>query len=227
MPASNIIELAELRDTTRVFHDRIDAGQRLAGMLEEYRGSNALLLGVPAGGVPVAAEIARRLRLPLDILAASKVLLPWNTEAGYGAVAFDGSVWLNSDYIEYYRLRPETIEEGVALAKAKVERRMQRFRGNRPFPPLKDRPVILVDDGIAAGSTLRAAIEAVKNAGAEQVIVAVPTGHSRSVEEIAGLVDRLYCANIRSGLRYAVAEAYEQWTDVSENEVAELLREYV
>ncbi len=224
MPPSNIIDLPELRDSTGVFHDRADAGQRLAAMLVEYRGSNALLLGIPAGGVPVAAEIARELDLPLDILGASKVLLPWNTEAGYGAVAFDGSVWLNPEYIEHYRLRQETIEEGVAAAKTKVQRRMQRFRGDRPFPPLKDRPVILVDDGIAAGSTLRAAITAVQNAGAGQIIVSVPTGHSHSVEQIAGLVDKLYCANIRSGFSFAVAAAYEQWTDVSEDEVAAILK---
>ena len=226
MPPSNIIELPELRDTTRVFHDRADAGQRLAVMLGEYRHTNMLVLGIPAGGVPVAAEIARRLELPLDVAVASKVLLPWTTEAGYGAVAFDGSIWLNPEYVEYYGLPPETIEAGVATAKTKVERRVQRFRGDRPFPPLQDWPVILVDDGLAAGSTLRAAITAVKNAGANRLLVAVPTGHARSVEEIAVQVDELYCANIRSGLRFAVADAYENWTDVSEEEVAAILSDF-
>ncbi|HEX22043.1 MAG TPA: phosphoribosyltransferase [Chromatiales bacterium] len=226
MPPANIIELPELHDATGVFRDRADAGRRLAGMLEEFRGSGAWVLGIPAGGMPVAAEVARRLELPLDVLVVSKVLLPWTTEAGYGAVAFDGSVWLNPDYIDYYGLDAATVEAGVSAAKAKVERRLRRFRGDRPFTAVRDRPVILVDDGLAAGSTLRAAVAALKRAGAGRIIVAVPTGHARSVEEIGGLVDRLYCANIRGGLRFAVADAYEQWSDVSEDEVAEILHRH-
>ena len=227
MTPANIIELPELRDATRVFSDRIDAGRRLAGMLEEFRGGEALVLGIPAGGVPVAAEVARCLALPLDVLVVSKVLLPWTTEAGYGAVAFDGSVWLNPDFIDYYGLDEATVEAGVSAARTKVARRLRRFRGDRPFTAVRGRPVILVDDGLAAGSTLRAAVAALERAGAGQIIVAVPTGHARSVGEIARLVDRLYCANIRGGLRFAVADAYEQWSDVSEDEVAEILHRQV
>jgi len=224
MSPANVFELPELHNATRVFRDRADAGLHLAGMLEGFRGSGALVLGIPAGGVPVAAEVARRLALPLDVLVVSKVLLPWTTEAGYGAVAFDGSVWLNQDSIDYYGLDEATVEAGIQAAKTKVQRRLRRFRGDRPFTAVRDRPVILVDDGLAAGSTLRAAIAAVKRAGAGRITVAIPTGHARAVEDIGGLVDRLYCANIRGGLRFAVADAYEQWRDVGEDEVAEILR---
>jgi len=219
----NVIERPELRDRIRVFRDRTDAGEVLADMLAEYRDSDALILAIPAGGVPVAEPIARQLRLPMDVLVASKVLLPWTTEAGYGAVAFDGSVWINPDYVAHYDLSEETVEAGVAAARKKVERRIRRFRGDRPFPDLADRTVILVDDGLAAGSTLRAAITAAKNQGARQIVVAVPTGHRQSVLSLAPEVNRLYCANIRGGFSYAVADAYQNWTDVSEEEVDAIL----
>lgn len=225
LPA-NIHDLPELRDRTGVFEDRRAAGRLLATMLASWQDSDALVLGIPAGGVPVAAEIARRLKLPLDVAIVSKILLPWTTEAGYGAVAFDGSVWLNPDYIAYYDLDEATVAAGIAAARDKVQRRVQRFRDDRPMPKPGKRPVILVDDGLAAGSTLRAAIQALRRAGAEQLVVAVPTGHRQSVQAIAAEVDALYCANIRGGLRYAVAEAYRHWQDVDEAEVEAILHEF-
>lgn len=224
-PGTRLVTLPELQDTRFVFEDRRDAGRQLATLLESYRGSDALVLGIPAGGVPVAAEIARILHLPLDVAVVSKVLLPWTTEAGYGAVAFDGSVWLNRDYVDHYGLDEATVEAGVQAARSKVQRRVRRFRGDRPLPVLVGRPVILVDDGLAAGSTLRAAIQALRRAGAEQIVVAVPTAHRESAEAIAREVEALYCPNIRGGLRYAVAEAYRHWRDVEEDEVEALLRE--
>lgn len=222
----NVHELPRLRDAIGVFADRRDAGRQLAGMLAAYRDSDALVLGIPAGGVPVAAEVARGLHLPLEVAVVSKVLLPWTTEAGYGAVAFDGSVWLNPEYVDYYGLDEATVAAGVQAAREKVERRLRRFRGERPLPPLSGRPVILVDDGLAAGSTLRAAILALRKAGANHIVVAVPTGHLDSVLAIAPAVEALYCANIRGGRQFAVAEAYRQWRDVEEDEVAAILDEF-
>ena len=113
-------EISSLRDDAPVFRDRAHAGEVLAGMLEAYRGSNALVLAIPAGGVPVAAEIARRLGLTLDVAVVSKILLPWTTEAGFGAVAFDGSVWINeADVLDYH------------LSRADVERSTERARATR------------------------------------------------------------------------------------------------
>lgn len=216
-------DLPHLRDRAPVFRDRAQAGEVVAGMLEAYRGGNALVLAIPAGGVPVAAEIARRLDLELDVVVVSKILLPWTTEAGYGAVAFDGSVWVDKNAVQYYGLSGRDVEEGRQQALVKVERRLTRFRGERPFPDLKDRTAILVDDGIAAGSTMRAAVSALRKQGADEVIVAVPTGHQRSVVEIAREADALYCANVRGGFSFAVADAYELWTDVDEDEAARIL----
>lgn len=220
----NVIDKPDLRDRIRVFRDRKAAGEVLADMLAPYRDSDALILAIPAGGVPVAEPLARALNLPLDVLVASKVLLPWTTEAGYGAVAFDGSTWINTDMVTHYGLDEATVEAGINAARQKVARRVKRFRGNRPFPDLRGRTVILVDDGLAAGSTLRAALTALHNQGAEHIVIAVPTGHLESVRQLAGEADKLYCPNIRGGFSYAVADAYQNWTDVSEEEVETILR---
>jgi putative phosphoribosyl transferase len=223
--AHSVHELEELRGRAPVFRDRRAAGVALAGMLQRYHGTNALILAIPAGGVPVAAEVAARLAVPLDIAPVSKVLLPWTTESGYGAVAFDGSVWIIDDAAARFGLSKEQIEHGVSEARAKVERRMTQLRGGQPLSRLTGRPVILVDDGIAAGSTMRTAVAAVRQQAAVPIIVAVPTGHGSAIEIIAELADEVYCANIRSGIRFAVADAYEEWSDVSEGQVAAILEQ--
>ena len=206
-----------------MFRDRAHAGEVLAGMLEAYRDSSALVLAIPAGGVPVAAEIARRLGLALDVAVVSKILLPWTTEAGFGAVAFDGSVWINEADVLDYHLSRADVQRSTASARDKVERRLRRLRGKRPLPSFAARQLILVDDGIAAGSTLRTAIGALRRQGASEIVVAVPTGHLRSVQLIAELADAVYCANVRGGSRFAVADAYEEWRDLNEDEVAAIL----
>jgi putative phosphoribosyl transferase len=152
----------------------------------------------PAGGVPVAARIASTLSLPLQAAPVSKALLPWTTESGFGAVAFDGSVWLDQDAIESYGLRREQITKAVADARAKVERRRARFCNESL--DFKGKTAILVDDGIAAGSTMRTAIAALRK-----------------------LADEIVCADIRGGTRFAVADAYEEWRDLSDDEVEAML----
>ena len=218
-----VIELPELRNRVHVFRDRTEAGEVLARMLEGYRGSEALVLAVPAGGVPVAAAIARELGLALDVAVVSKITLPWNTEAGYGAVAFDGTVRLNESLLPELGLSEEEVAEGIERTKQKVERRVKALRGERPVPDLTHRTAILVDDGLASGFTMRVAVEALRNAGAREVVVAVPTAHAEAVRRLAGAVEVLYCPNIRGGGRFAVAEAYERWSDVEEEEVERIL----
>ena len=224
MASSSVIrEIAELRNRTHVFRDRAHAGTVLAELLVEYSASDSLVLGIPAGGVPVAAEIARQLQTDLDVMPVSKALFPWTTEAGFGAVAFDGTEWINQDVVTYYRLSNEVVAQAIEQAREKVRRRLQRFRGNRLFPELAGRTVILIDDGVAAGSTLRAAIAAVRKHNAAHLVVATPTGHDQAVFAIAREVDVVFCANIRGGYTFAVASAYENWTDVTDDEVATIL----
>lgn len=217
-----IVERTDLNGRRPVFADRAEAGGVLAGMLRPEAGPSAIILAIPAGGVPVADPLADALDLPMDILVVSKITLPWNSEAGYGAVAFDGSVKINDDLVAHLGLRPETVTDGVERTREKVNRRILRFRGERPALSLAGRTAILVDDGLASGFTMRAAAEAVRGT-ADRVVVAVPTGHRRALEALAWTADRIYCANIRSGLRFAVAEAYRHWDDVSEETVTTIL----
>jgi putative phosphoribosyl transferase len=188
-------------------------------MLGNYSKSDSMVLAIPAGGVPVAAVIAERLQIPLDVAVVSKITLPWNTEAGYGAVAFDGTMRLNEDLLPRLGLTQEQIRHGIDETTKKVRRRVKRFRGDHPFPNLAKRRAILVDDGLASGFTMLVAIEALQKAGAQHICVAVPTGHADSLPGMASEVEALYCANIRGGFSFAVADAYAEWIDVAEAEV--------
>ena len=223
MAVAGIHERPDLKNRVEVFKDRAHAGILLGDMLAPYRLENGIVLGIPAGGVPVGLAVAERLGLPFDVAVVSKITLPWNTEAGYGAVAFDGTFKLNRGVIAQLLLSEEQIQEGIRKTRSKVARRLARFRGDRPFPEVKARPVILVDDGLASGFTMRASIEALRNAGTTTLIVAVPTAHDRAVADIAGLAEAVFCANIRKGGRFAVAEAYQYWYDVSEDEVMAMI----
>jgi putative phosphoribosyl transferase len=220
-----VIELPALHNRLGVFRDRTHAGEVLADMLGAYRGSNALVLGIPAGGAPVAAAIARALALPLDMVVVSKLTLPWNTEAGYGALAFDGTLRLNAALVEHAGLSEADIETGKARAQAKVTRRIKLLRGDRPVPNLAQRSAILVDDGLASGFTLMVAIEALRHQKTEEIVVAVPTAHAESAARIAPLVEALYCPNLREGANFAVADAYLEWSDVAEENVVTLLKD--
>ncbi|HHB74942.1 MAG TPA: phosphoribosyltransferase [Desulfobulbus sp.] len=221
--SGKLYDIAGLRQQIGVFADRRDAGRILAAMLQDWKGVPAVVLGIPSGGIPVAVEVAGALNLPLDAAVVSKILLPWNTESGFGAVGFDGTVWINEEVVSYYDLDDAAIHRQTEEALAKVQRRVRLFRDDRPWPDLQQQTVILVDDGIAAGSTLRVAVQAVRNIGGRQIVVAVPTAHLESLAPILEKVDALYCANIREGPQFAVAAAYRHWDDVDEVEAVRML----
>ncbi len=218
-----IRDLPELKGREAVFLDRRHAGEVLADMLESAGRGEGIVLALPAGGVPVAVPVAARFGLPLEVAVVSKVLLPWNTEAGYGAVAFDGSVRVNDDLVTRLGLSVRTVEKGVEDTRRKVARRMRLFRKGRPFPDLAGRKVIVIDDGLASGFTMLTALQAIGARGAARIVVAVPTGYAGAVARVSLEADEVYCANIRSRHPFAVAAAYRRWTDVTEEEVVELL----
>ena len=163
---SNIIDLPELREQTHVFKDRIHAGQVLAKMLAAHDTQDGIILAIPAGGVPVGVVMAEKTGLDFDLAVVSKITLPWNTEAGYGAVAFDGTVKLNKDMLRRISLTAEEVKQGIQKTTAKVARRVTKLRGAQPLPDFGNRSAILVDDGLASGFTMRVAVAALRNAGA-------------------------------------------------------------
>lgn len=219
----NIIDLPEMRDKQRVFANRPEAGLVLAGMLEAYKNSSALVMAVPAGGVPVALSIGQTLNLAVSVAVVSKITLPWNTEVGYGAVAFDGTIRLNDSLLSRLGLSDEQIQEGIKSTSQKVQRRVERFSRELPFPDLKDKTVFLTDDGLASGFTMLTAVEAIKKAGVGSLNIAVPTAHMESLQRVSPQVDAIYCANVRSGFFFAVADAYKKWYDIGEEELFEMI----
>jgi len=226
MRQENIYQLDELHEKTGVFADRAAGGVRLAELLCNTELERPLVLAIPAGGVPVAIALAELLQASLKVAVVSKITLPWDSEAGYGAVAFDGGYRLNRELIAQVGLREEQVAAGILATRSKVERRLRLFRRYTQLPPLTDRDLILVDDGLASGLTLQVAVAALRRAGADRLLLAVPTAHASAARRLAAEVDGLYCANLRSGWSYAVAAAYRNWHDVGEAEAEQLLRQH-
>jgi putative phosphoribosyl transferase len=212
-----------LRDRTYVFADRAAAGKRLAKMLRDYQGKLLRLFAIPAGGVPVAVEIARALKVPLDLVIVRKIQLPWTTEAGFGALDPDGTPLFNEALLSHMPLTPEQIAAQVAKTEANLKEREEHLRGGRPYPDLAGATTIIVDDGLASGYTMQAAVDFLKRKGAGELVVAVPTALDRTAQALLPKVDLLVCPNLRGGLSFAVAEAYENWYDLEQDEVLELL----
>ncbi len=207
-----------------MFKSRKDAGEKLAKALEKYRLDKPLVLAIPRGGVEVGLQVARKLDADFSLIIARKLPFPDNPEAGFGAVAENGSTfiienahyWLSGDTIE--RIRQQQIDE--------IKRRIKVLRGGNPLPEIEERTVILVDDGIAMGSTMRAAIELCKSREAGKIVVAAPVAGKEVAKEIEKKVDELIVLEIPPSFR-AVADAYEKWYDVSDEEVLDLLRERI
>lgn len=220
---TRVLEVPELRDRIGIFRNRREAGEVLGRLVGQIKAVDPLVLAVPAGGVPVAVAVAAVVEGELDVAVVSKITPPGNTEVGYGAVAFDGSVRLNRDIIPRLGLKDVDVLKGIEMTRGKVARRMAVFRGERPMPEMTGRTVILVDDGLASGYTMLTAIEAVRHAGAGETVVAVPTGHEEAVEKMVRAGTGVCCANIRGGWRFAVADAYRDWYDVTEEEARMLL----
>jgi len=214
-----------LRDMVSVFEDRTDAGKRLAEYLVSYRDSQGIVLALPSGGVPVATEIASALNLPLDLLIVRKVQIPDNPEAGFGAIGPDGEVLLNKELMKHLRLTNEQISIQIEKSRANIEKRNRIFRKEKPFPLLRDMVVIVVDDGLASGYTMLSAVRFLRKMSLKKLVAAVPTGSKKTVEALAPEVDELFCLNVRSGPFFAVANAYRNWHDLTDEEVLSLMKE--
>ena len=214
-----LIEDMSLMDRLYVFKDRREAGRRLAERLMRYKGSNTLVMAIPAGGVPVAAEIAKALQLPAELLIVRKIQLPDNPEAGFGAVGPDGKMILNEPWVAQLNLAEYEIIAQKKKTIDSIRKREQIFRKGRPYPDLKGQTVILVDDGLASGYTMLAAIDFTQTLEPSKIIAAVPTASNKTVDFILPEVDELVCLNVRKGFYFAVADAYENWYDLEDEEV--------
>jgi len=222
---ANIIYEQAYLDMELVFKDRVHAGELLAEKLRSYVGKKeTLVLAIPAGGVPVGHVLAKKLHIPFDVLIIRKIQIPWNTEAGFGAVTSDDITIFNEPLMAQLRLTKKQVEQCRSRTLEVVKERIKKLRGDAPFPELVDKTVILVDDGLASGFTMLAAVKSVRRKKAKKVVVAVPTASKSAIELVAPNVDELICLNIRSGPIFAVADAYRNWYDLSDDEVIEILK---
>ncbi len=205
-----------------IYEDRHDAGRRLADRLLIYR-HNAIVLAIPRGGVPVGYEVARRLDVPLDLIIPRKLPIPSDPEAGFGAIAPDGTVVLNERLVAYFGLSVRDIERISKEVLAEVRRRAREYRGDAPLPDLKNKNVIVVDDGLASGYTMIAAVRAVRRERPKRVIVAVPCSPGSSVERLENEADEVVSLAVQPYGPFAVAGYYEHFPDLSDEEVKSLL----
>lgn len=208
-----------------IYRDRKDAGKQLAERLAYYRDKvDVVVLGLPRGGVTVAHEIARALHCPLDILIVRKIGFPGNPELAAGAVSESGTVVLNEDIVSGHRVSREYLERETARQKEEIARRIALYRGGRRAPPLAGKTVILVDDGVATGATVKAAISALKQEKIARLVVAMPVASREAEREIAATVDEWVCPQAPTWFG-AVGQFYADFTQVEDEDVVLMLKQ--
>lgn len=208
----------------RVFADRRQAGAALARKLQRYGGrSDVLVMALPRGGVPVGYEVAQALHAPLDVLLVRKLGVPGHRELAMGAIASGGARVINDEVVSDLGIPASAIDETVREEQAELERRELAYRDGRPAPRLEGRTVVLVDDGLATGSTMKAAAQAARALNAARVVVAVPVGAPDTCNEMQQVADEVVCARMPEPFR-AVGEWYADFSQTGDAEVRELLR---
>ncbi|MDP2344387.1 MAG: phosphoribosyltransferase [Deltaproteobacteria bacterium] len=204
------------------FRDRTDAGRRLASRLAHYRASNAVVLGLPRGGVPVAYVVATALQLPLDIVVVRKLGVPWHQELGMGAVAEGGVRWVDQSIVTAIGATSAQVDAIAARELTEVDRRVARWRGGHAPLSLTGKTAIVVDDGVATGGTMRAALLAVRARGPAQVVLAVPVAEASTLKELADAADVVVCDEPVRAL-FSIGAWYRDFRQVSDDKVTELL----
>lgn len=207
-----------------MFYDRTDAGKKLAEKLLRYKNKEVVILAIPRGGVPVAFEIAKELNAKLDILVSRKLPLPQDPEAGFGAIAETGDVVLKQETIAYFGITNKEINKIKKEQLKEIDRRIAVLRQGRKLN-LEGKVAILVDDGLAMGSTMEAAILAARNKKASKVVVAVPVASYSVAQKISKETDDFVCLEMPKYFR-AVADAYENWYDLTDKDVLEIMERY-
>lgn len=207
----------------RVFRDRREAGRALSDLLAHHRGHDAVVLGLPRGGVPVAFEVAIGLDATLDVFVVRKLGVPGREELAMGAVASGGSVVTNDDVVQALHIAPEVLQRVIESETSELLRREHAYREGRPMVEVGNRTVILVDDGLATGASMRAAIRAVRSNDPASVVMAVPAGPPSTCRQLALEVEEVVCATTPKRF-VAVGASYANFTQVTDEEVRDLLR---
>ncbi|MFC1899855.1 phosphoribosyltransferase [Chloroflexota bacterium] len=209
-----------------IFENRQDAGRQLATMLTEYKNKSAIVLTIPNGGVPVAVEVASTLNAELDLIICRKIPLPLTPEGGFGACANDGTIILDEDVVRRVGLDRQQIEQEANKVRAEIKRRILLHKRNRPSMPVTGKTVILVDDGLASGITMLAAIASVSIRRPENIIVAVPCSSIAAAEKVGKAADKLIIYTKGDLPKFTVADYYRDWHDLNDEDVMWYLRQW-
>ena len=206
-----------------LFRDRADAGRHLLSKLGAYQGRpDVLVLGLPRGGIPVGYEVARGLGAPLDVFVVRKLGVPGQEELAMGAIATGGVRIVNRDVVDALHIPPHVVDRAAAEEARELERRQQSYRGERPEPRVEGQTVILVDDGLATGSTMRAAVAALRQQGPARIVIAVPVAAPSTCQELRHEVDEIVCFATPEPFM-AVGRFYDDFAQTTDEEVRELL----
>jgi predicted phosphoribosyltransferase len=205
------------------FQDREEAGKMLALKLTEYSNKDTIVLAIPRGGVVIGYQVANELKAPLDIIVPRKIGAPYNSELAIGAVAEDGSLSLDESAVMYMNISKSYIEEESRRQITEIRRRLKLYRGETPYPMLQDHVIIIVDDGIATGSTVKAAIASIRKKKPKSVVVAVPVAPRSTVKELEKEADRVICLSTPEFF-YAIGQFYVDFSQTTDGEVIRLLK---
>ena len=209
-----------------IFENRRDAGRKLAEKLANYSGKSVVVLAIPNGGVPVALEVARALKADLDLIICRKLPIPLAPEGGFGACSDDGAIILNEEIVRRFAITPLQIEDAATKVRADIKKRILLYKKDRLPTRIAEKTVIIVDDGLASGITMRAAVGSVRRRHPREVFVAVPCASALAYEQVSQVADRVVACAIGDQPRFAVADYYRYWYDVSDEEVTRYLSEW-
>ena len=215
-----------LSSTAPIFENRYDAGRQLANKLVEYYEKPIIVLGIPNGGVAVALSITLALNVDLDLVISRKIPLPLSPEGGFGSITDDGTIIYNEDVVRNAGLSQQQITYQVNQVRADIRDRSLLYHKDRPPLTINGRTVIIVDDGLASGYTMRAAIESVRHRKPERVISAVPVGPESIIEELQKVADKVVTCAVGTSPQFYVSDYYQYWHEITDDEVLHCLREW-
>ena len=218
--------MAHLDAPQAIFENRHDAGRQLATALREYIGQSVVVLAIPNGGVPVALEVAGALEADLDLVISRKIPLPLNPEAGFGAVADDGTVILNEEAVKRMGLSRQQIEYEASKVRAEIKERSLLYKRDRPLARVGDKTVIIIDDGLASGITMIAAVQSVRHRRPKEIVVAVPVASAIALKQVERVADRVVTCHKGFMPKFYISDFYSQWYELSDDEVIQYLNQW-
>lgn len=209
-----------------LFENRFDAGRKLASLLEEYKGQSAIILAIPNGGVPIGLECAIAIDADFDVVISRKIPFPLKPEAGFGAIADDGIPIINEAVVEQYNLSDHQVNYAINEVRVEIRRRTNLYRGSRPLAVVKDKTVIITDDGLASGYTMKAAVESVRKRQPREIIAAIPAASQGAMELLENVADKIITCAIGTMPKFFIADFYSVWYDFKDREVTQCLKQW-